>query len=184
LESTFHYTWIDIVILVVLISSVLLSFLRGLIQEVSSLLVWAIAIYAGFVFLDLVAESFPENWSLEIRSILAFFSILILVLLISRLVVLSLKETVVFFGGGPLDKFLGAIYGTIRGAVIISSLALLGSMTALPQEKSWLTATSRPMLEISIYCVGPYLPEFFQEKIVTPKQNFNEFLNLCVPSSE
>ncbi len=184
MESTFQYTWIDVVIITVLFSSILLSFLRGLIQEVSSLLVWAIAIYAGFMFFDIVAESFPEKWSLEIRSVLGFFSILILVLLVSRLVVLSLKETVIFFGGGPIDKFLGAIFGTIRGAVIISSLALLGSMTALPQEKSWLSATSRPMLEFSIHCVGPYLPEFFQEKIVIPKENFDELLNLCVPFSE
>ena len=148
------------------------------------MLVWALAIYAGFVFFHLVADSFPVDWSVEVRSILGFFSILIVVLLISKLVVLSLKETVVFFGGGSVDRFFGAIFGTIRGVIIISALALLGAMTALPNEKAWIYAASRPILELSVYCVEPYLPEFFQVKIVMPSKNFNEISNLCVLFSE
>ena len=182
--TSFQYTWIDIVILTVFLSSVLLSLLRGFIQEVSSLLVWGVAIYSSFMFFHLVADSFPVNWSIEIRSIFGFLSILVVVLLISRLVLLSLKETVVFFGGGSVDKFLGGIFGTIRGAVIIITLAILGAMTALPNEKAWTNAISRSMLESSIYCVDPLLPEFLRAKIVIPKDNFNEILNLCVLSSE
>ena len=73
--TSFQYTWIDIVILTVFLSSVLLSLLRGFIQEVSSLLVWGVAIYSSFMFFHLVADSFPVNWSIEIRSIFGFLSI-------------------------------------------------------------------------------------------------------------
>ena len=112
------------------------------------------------------------------------FSILIVVFLVSRLVILSLKETVVYFGGGPIDKFLGAIFGTIRGTIIIITLALLGAMTALPNENAWKNAKSRSFLESSVYCINPFLPEFFRSKIILPEINFNEISNLCVLSSE
>ena len=184
METSFQYTWIDIVILTVFLSSVLLSLLRGFIQEISSLLVWGLAIYSSFMFFHLAAESFPVNWSIEIRSILGFLSILVVVLLVSRLVILSLKETVIYFGGGSIDKFFGAVFGTIRGAIIIITLALLGAMTALPKEKAWINATSRPILESSIYCIDPFIPEFFRAKIVLPENNFNEISNLCALSSE
>ena len=180
MDPSFQYTWIDIVIITVLTSSVLLSLLRGFIQEVSSLLVWGVAIYSSFMFFHLVADSFPIDWSIEFRSILGFLSILVIVLLVSRLVILSLKETVVFFGGGPIDKFLGGVFGTIRGAFIIITLAILGAMTALPNEKAWVNAMSRSILESSIYCVDPFLPEFFRAKIIIPKQNLSELSNLCV----
>lgn len=184
MDISFQYTWIDIVIITVFISSVLLSLLRGLIQEISSLVVWGLAIYSSFIFFHLVADSFPVNWSIEIRSILGFFSILIVVFLVSRLVILSLKETVVYFGGGPIDKFLGAIFGTFRGTIIIITLALLGAMTALPNENAWKNAKSKSFLESSVYCIDPFLPEFFRSKIILPEINFNEISNLCVLSSE
>jgi hypothetical protein len=57
-------------------------------------------------------------------------------------------------------------------------------MTALPDEKAWINAASRPILELSIYCAEPYLPEFFYSKIIIPKDRINEISNICVPSSE
>ncbi len=184
MDFSFQYTWIDVVIIIILVSSILLSILRGLIQEVSSLLVWALAIYSSFTFFHLVADAFPISWSPEIRSIVGFVTILIIVLLVSKLVVLSLKETVIFFGGGPIDKFFGAIFGTFRGVLIISVLSILGAMTALPRERAWSEAISKPLLESSIYCIEGYLPEFIKVKIVIPNDNFDEITNRCVLYSE
>ncbi len=184
METTFQYSWIDIVVIIVFVSSTLLSLLRGLIQEVSSLIIWLVAIYAGFILYETVAEALPIDWSIEMRFIVSFLMILFTVLLISKLVVLSLKETIDYLGGSQLDKFFGALFGAVRGGLIIFVLALLGSMTALPREKAWMSAVSRPILELSIGCVSPYLPEFFKAKIIITPQTFKETLNLCVQFSE
>ncbi len=162
-------TWIDIVVSLILISSCVLSSLRGLMHEVSSLIVWIVSVYCGLQFGYFVADAMPENFTPELKIALGFIIVMIIVLILSKLVVLSLKETVIFFGGGSIDRFLGSIFGLLRGFLIIVVLSILAGMTALPSENAWQKAFFRPILESSIKYAIPYLPDFMKSKLFTEK---------------
>ena len=168
------------VIIIIFISSTLLSLLRGFVQEVSALIVWIAAIYVSVLFFDIAAVAFPTQWSDEVKNIFGFFAILFSVLLVCKIIVLSLKETISFLGVGQIDRFFGAVFGALRGSFIIIVLAILGSMTALPKEDAWSQAASKPFLEVSIRCSLPFLPDFFRSKIDLPSENNKENINLCV----
>tara|TARA_A100001015_G_scaffold317212_1_gene433543 strand:+ start:5964 stop:6344 length:381 start_codon:yes stop_codon:yes gene_type:complete len=122
------------------------------------------------MFGNFVADALPGDFSIELKKIFGFLILLIIVLVISKLIVLSLKETVLFFGGGQIDRFFGAIFGILRGLLIILVLSILGSMTALPNERAWKEAKVRDYLERSIEISRPFLPNFLRLKIILPKK--------------
>ena len=81
------------------------------------------------------------------------------------MIVLSLKEIIEKIGGGSLDKFFGAFFGIFRGGIIVVTLSLLGTMTALTEEEAWVNAKTRSYLEFSVIQIMPYLPDSVVEKI-------------------
>ena len=160
-----NFTWIDAVVFIIFVSSFSLSVLRGLIYEVSSILVWSFSLYTAYRFGHVFSEIFSGSFSEEIRSIGGFFIVFIVVFLISKMVILSFKEIIEKFGGGAIDKFLGGFFGLFRAALMILILSLLGTMTALTEEEAWRSAVTRPYLEYSISVALPYLPGFVAESI-------------------
>jgi len=158
-------TWIDWVCLVVVLSSALLSILRGLLQEVASLAVWVLAIVAGSRLAHMAAEPFTEWLAEPLALTLAFLLIVVIVLLLGRLVTATLKELVKASGASVLDRAMGAIFGAVRGVVIMSILAVLGAMTPLPAQPEWQNAYARPALEWSIQVLTPWMPSFVSNRI-------------------
>ena len=160
-----NFTWIDTVVFIIFVSSFSLSVLRGLIYEVSSILVWSFSLYTAYRFGHVFSEIFSDSFSEEIRSIGGFFTVFVVVFLISKMVILSFKEIIEKSGGGAIDKFLGGFFGLFRAALMVLILSLLGTMTALTEEEAWRSAVTRPYLEYSISLVIPYLPGFINESI-------------------
>ncbi len=146
-------------------SSFLLSILRGLLYEVSSVIVWGFSIFCAYNFGYYFAVIFPEYFSPELRSILGSLLILFITIFLLKMIVLSLKEIIEKSGGGSLDKIFGAFFGIFRGGFIVVALSLLGTMTALTEEEAWVNAKTRAYLEFSVIQTIPYLPESVVDKI-------------------
>ena len=162
---TDEFTWVDVVVFVILSSSLVLSILRGLVYELSSIMVWGFSIFCAYNFGIYLSEIFPEYFSKELRVIFGFLLILFLTVLLSKMIVLSLKEIIEKSGGGNLDKFFGAFFGIVRGGFMVITLSLLGTMTALTEEEAWVNAKTRSYLEFSVIQIIPYLPESVVNKI-------------------
>ena len=162
-------TWIDIVLLVVMLASTLLSFLRGLVQEVASLAVWVLALIGASKLAGIAAEPFAGVLSDPIRMTLGFVLVFLIVLLLGKLVTMALKELVSATGGSVLDRLLGSLFGFARGLIILTVLAVLAAMTPLPKQKAWQQAVSRPLLEMSIRVAAPWLPNFIASRVSIPK---------------
>ena len=86
---------------------------------------------------------FPEYLSPELRTIFGSLLVLFIVIFLSKMIVLSLKEIIEKSGGGSLDKIFGAFFGILRGGFIVVALSLLGTMTALTEEDAWVNAKTR-----------------------------------------
>ena len=162
---TEEFTWVDIVVFVILSSSFLLSILRGLVYELSSIIVWGFSIFCAYNFGFYFSVIFPNYLSPELRTIFGSVLVLFIAILVSKMIVLSLREIIEKSGGGSLDKIFGAFFGILRGVFIIVVLSLLGTMTALTEEEAWMNAKTRAYLEFSVIQTIPYLPKFLVDKI-------------------
>ena len=152
-------------VFVILSSSFVLSILRGLIYELSSILVWGFSIFCAYKFGSYLSVIFPEYFSIELKIIFGFLLVLFVTVLVSKMVLLSLAEIIEKSGGGNIDKFFGAFFGILRGGLMVVTLSVLGTMTALTEEEAWINAKSRSYLEFSVVQVMPYLPESMVKKI-------------------
>ena len=149
----------------ILSSSFLLSILRGLVYELSSIIVWGFSIFCAYNFGFYFAAIFPEYFSPELRTIFGSLLVLFIASLLLKMIVLSLKEIIEKSGGGSLDKIFGAFFGILRGGFIVMALSLLGTMTALTEEEAWVNAKTRAYLEFSVVQTIPYLPKSVVDKI-------------------
>lgn len=165
------FTWIDIVVGVVILSSSLLSVLRGLVKEIASLAIWVLAVVAASRLSHFVADLFPQWLSPPLQQTAGFLVILVVVLIVGKLVTLALKELVQAAGIGVIDRVLGLAFGFLRGALIVVVLAILASLTSLPKEAAWQKAKTRVFLEYGIRMAAPWLPDAIQQNMKVPSQS-------------
>lgn len=128
----------DLILLIVIIVSMVMSLGRGLIREASSVLSFIVGGIVGFVFVRLlggfVEPLFPDSWSDLVPATVVF--------LIGFLVAYSLAA---FIGGrlsrlvhaspeiGLLDRLAGAAFGIARG-ILAGVLFVLLVQQVLPEE--------------------------------------------------
>lgn len=161
-------TWIDAVVAVVLLASVILSFARGLVREIASLAIWVIALVGASRLAHYPAEIMPGWLTGPMAQTAGFLIVFVLVLLLGRLVTMALRELVHASGAGGLDRFLGSLFGLARGGLIVVVLAVMAAMTSLPASDAWRRATSRPYLEAGIRLAAPWLPDAIEERLRIP----------------
>lgn len=92
-------TWIDWLLLVVLVSSTLLAILRGFVQEITGVAIWAVALLAAYKLYGYAAAPLAEILSEPLPQVLGFVGVVLLVLLLGKMVRLALKELVTASGG-------------------------------------------------------------------------------------
>ena len=167
-------TWIDTVVLVVILASTILSLFRGLVKEIASLAVWVIAFVAASRLAGEAAAMLPDWIPPALEQTVAFLGILVVVLVVGKLVTLALKEMVSAVGMGAIDRILGMAFGAARGVLIVVALAILAAMTSLPNQTTWRLSKSRPALEWGIKTAAPWLPNILGERIRMPQSWFKE----------
>jgi membrane protein required for colicin V production len=167
-------TWIDTVVLVVILASMILSLFRGLVKEIASLAVWVLAFVAASRLASELATVLPDWIPGALEQTVAFLGILVVVLIVGKLVTLALKEMISAVGLGAIDRILGMAFGAARGVLIVVALAILAAMTSLPSQATWRLSKTRPALEWGIKTAAPWLPNILGERIRVPQSWFKE----------
>ena len=147
--------------------SILLSVLRGLVREVLALLSWVAALWIAQVYTVEFAPMLPDTIpTLSLRYLAAFIILFLLVLLLTTLVTIALSHFIKALGMGAADRMLGAVFGLVRGVVMVLTLVLLAGLTSLPRQTVWRDAMFSTPLEVFIVkMVLPQLPESFAKRI-------------------
>jgi membrane protein required for colicin V production len=176
-----EFTWIDIVAIVVIAASALLSLVRGLVKEIASLAVWVVAFVGASRLSHYAAELLPAWLSPPLMQTIGFLIVLILILVVGKLVTLALKELINAAGVGLIDRTLGMFFGIARGGLLVVVLAVLAAMTSLPKDAAWQKAKTKDFLELGIRTAAPWLPQEIEQRLQIPKSVFNwkEF-QVCV----
>ena len=143
-----RFNWLDIVFLIMIAASMLISLFRGFIKEIISLMTWAVAVWIGFVYSPKLAEAFRhyiENPTL--RLVLAFVLLFIVVLIIGALVNILLSRLVKTVGLSTVDRMIGIIFGFIRGVILVAVVVLIGGLTNVAKEPFWVQSYTMPYFQ-------------------------------------
>lgn len=132
------FTWFDWIIVAVVVISSLISLRRGFIKEVLSLVTWIIAGAVAWAFGGNFAHYFSEYISTpSLRVIAACVLLFVLTLLVGGLLNFVLGELVKATGLSGTDRFLGMVFGAMRGALLVVLAVGLLSLTPVQQDPWW-----------------------------------------------
>lgn len=154
------FNWADYAIMAIIGLSIVISFSRGFIKEALSLSTWIIAVVVSVKFYMPLAElltNYVETPSL--RKIIAFATLFICTLIIGGTINFLLSHIIAKTGLSGPNRLLGAVFGFLRGALIIGVLVLLGRHTAFVEDDWWKTAMLIPYAEKLADGINKVLPE-------------------------
>jgi membrane protein required for colicin V production len=152
-------TIFDYLVLFVLITSIIVSTLRGLVKEMLSLLGWIVAFVVANAYSGELAALLPAAIPGEaVRLIVAFLALFIGVRILMGLLSMAVSALVEAGGMTLADRGLGGLFGLGRGLVIVLAGVILCGMTSIPQQDFWREALFSPIAETGVRTVKPFLP--------------------------
>ncbi len=159
-------TLFDVLVLVVLVASTLVGLLRGLVREVLSLLGWVAAFFVANRYADWMASMLPAvvpggTLRLAAGFLILFIATLILAALINTAIAQLLRAS----GLVLADRGFGAIFGLLRGVLIVLTAVILAGLTALPRQPFWRDSISAPLAESAVRSIKPLLPDDWAEQV-------------------
>ena len=151
--------WVDIVILVIVGLSTVISLWRGFIRELFSTLAWIAAIVLAMLYAREAALWLPEIGVNEtLGLVIAFLALFIGVLLLGGLLSFLLTRAVQRTGLDGPDRFFGALFGALRGALVVALLVLLAGMTPITEDPAWRRSSLLPVFEGMARYLVSHLP--------------------------
>ena len=151
----------DVILLGVIILSGLIAFFRGFIQESLSLVLWIFAFAATMVlneYLDPYISVYIANE--EIKRIASIFIIFTGIIFSGGFVIKIIKNLTHWSGMGGLDRLLGALFGCVRGIILIIIIYLIVPVD-IKQSEFILQSKSGPLLDK----FAPEAEKFFKDMI-------------------
>ena len=153
-------TVFDLVAIVLVMVSVAFGIWRGMVREVLSLLSWILAFWLAKLFAAVVAGWLPASWNHQgLRIGIGFVAVMLISVLVLSLLSSLIVHLVKAAGLTNSDRVMGALFGVLRGVLVLVLLVLLGGMTSEPREPYWRNALfSRPLERMALWA-KPWLPE-------------------------
>jgi membrane protein required for colicin V production len=119
--------FLDLILIVPLLLFALNGYKKGLIIEITTLVALLLGIYAALFFSGFAAEMLKDtfNVSQQYISVLSFIVTFIVVLLLIILLGKLLEKIVNILLLGFINKLAGAVFGILKGALLLSILIFL-----------------------------------------------------------
>jgi membrane protein required for colicin V production len=153
------FDWIFIALLLV---SFLLGVWRGLIHELLSLVSWMSAFVLAQWLAPSVSQSLPMGGASEMmRYAAGFVLVFVGVVFAVGLVIKLAKLMITSVGLRPIDRALGAIFGVLRGVVLLLTATVVILMTPLKSSQDWQDSTGAGIANAALAGLKPLLPQEF-----------------------
>ena len=151
---------LDWIFLVVLCASLLIGAWRGLVFELLSLAGGVVAFFAAQWFADDMGALLPmgqadATW----RHVAGFAVVFVGAVFACGLVAWLLKKLVEAVGLRPADRALGALFGVLRGLVLLLAVVLVAGWTPMQDAPWWKESQAAPLLQGALKGLRPALPD-------------------------
>jgi membrane protein required for colicin V production len=128
----------DYLVIAAVVISAVVGAMRGFLREAVALVAWLLALFIAWHFADLVephlggllAGSTVKPWAARVI-------IVLLILLLGAGVGALLSHFVRLSIFSGMDRFLGLIFGLLRGVVLLGVFVILGQLLRLDAEHWW-----------------------------------------------
>lgn len=120
-------TFADIAILTLIGLSTVIGVYRGLIREVLTLATWIFASYVGLIYGHDVGDKIKFSQSENINYWIGVGAIFIGIVVVGFLIKILICKAFKIKGSKPYDRIGGAIFGAMRGAVVVLLVLVAGS---------------------------------------------------------
>lgn len=151
--------WVDAVLAVILVVSILVGLWRGLVFELMALVGWVVAYVLAQAYSPWAAARWAiggEGTALNqgIAFALTFVGVLIAWALLARLVRLLVRATPLTL----LDRLLGALFGVLRGLLLLLAIATVVALTPVAKSPDWQASLGAGALMVLLHGIRPLLP--------------------------
>jgi membrane protein required for colicin V production len=136
---------VDYIIIAILIISAVMGLVRGLLREAIAVITWFLAIVLAWVFapsLEPLLGGILDGSPLRIWAARTIIFVGVLLLGGAISVVLGHYVRVSMFAG--MDKFLGFVFGIIRGVVVVGAFTIAVQAMRMDEDPRWKNSRLMP----------------------------------------
>lgn len=148
---------LDWIFAAVLLLSMVLGAWRGLVFEVLSLLSWI----GAFVMAQWLAQDASHYVPIAndtMRYAAGFALVFVVAVMLGSLVAVVVKKLAVAVGLRPVDRALGALFGSIRGVLLLLFATVLVGQTPLKSSLTWQESVGAGVAVSVLKGLKPALP--------------------------
>jgi membrane protein required for colicin V production len=147
--------------------SALISWVRGFIREILSLLAWIGAFVVAFTFSHRLGEVFGSYIKTpSIRTIVASILLFVITFILISSINFGLSFIVNRIGLTSIDRICGAFLGIGRGLLLVALILLLAKLTPLPRDPWWQNSMLIPKFEPIENWLKSFMPEYIEKHAV------------------
>ena len=151
---------LDWIFVALLLASMLMGAWRGLVYEFLSLAGWIVAFGVAQWLADDAAALLPLEQSREtVRYAAGFIVVFVATVFACGFLAWLGKKLVEAIGLRPVDRTLGAVFGLLRGLVVLLVLVVMAALTGLAGADWWKESRSAGLLTGVLKELGPVLPQ-------------------------
>lgn len=177
--------YFDIAIVVIILITALIGFMRGLVWMGIFLATWTAAILLAIKYKDPLAQALPIKLGSELAQTgLAALLIFLGVLITGAIINYLFSKAVAAVGLGTFDRILGTGLGIALGALAITLITILLSLTELPDQDSWKSSRLIPKFQEAAKWVQSIIPDNLNEYINEGVNNGNAIINPSTTTPE
>ena len=158
--------WLDITLLAIVLISTVFSIIRGFAKDAISLTAWILAFIVAITLADKFAIILPESIeNPRIRVGVAIATLFLATLIMGTIANFLLAGFISMVKMQNIDRGLGAMFGLVRGVIIVCLLVVMGAYIGLNEENWWSSSALVPVAEWMLEGIEPLLPNDFVQYI-------------------
>jgi membrane protein required for colicin V production len=173
--------WLDCTLAVIVVASIVTAMMKGFVQELISLASVVIGLVVAAVGYTRAASWFEDlTKSHDIALGLGFLSLFLGVIILGALIGLVARKLVKTAGIQWFDRFLGGIFGLLRG-VLVAAILLMAMMAFAIKPEAVQQSVLAPYVTTGARVIAVVMPASLREQF---HQGFEKFHQALVQSDK
>ena len=169
----------DWFILIVLVASGVIAFARGFTKEFLSLFLWLAAFIAAISLEYLATPKINEFiGNEEVSKIVSYITVFVIFIFLGGIVIKFISKLIKWSGASGFDRFLGVLFGLIRGLIVLFVIFLL-----LPSSLKTTDLISNSKITPIIQKYAPEIEAYFRD-LIDNRDVVEEALEIIEPLTQ